>query len=169
MHYVQNGRKKRWDMIDAHNSVSILLYHEEYDSFVFVKQFRPAIYLKNGDGFTYELCAGLIDKDKSIEQIAIEEIEEETGYFVPLEKLERIVSFYTAVGLAGGEQTLFYATLNEDLHIGEGGGVDMEEIEVVYIPRSKIKEFMYNEKIVKTSGLMFALMWFFENKNRSLV
>ena len=164
MYYVQNGHEKRWDMIDAHNSVAILLYHEEYDAFVFVKQFRPAIYLKNGDGYTYELCAGLVDKDKSLEQIAIEEIIEETGYAVPLEKLERITSFFTAVGLAGGKQTLFYAPLKESLHVNEGGGIDNEEIEVVYVPKDEVLQFMYDENIVKTSGLMFSLMWFFDRE-----
>jgi len=164
VYYEQNGQKKRWDMIDAHNSVAILLYHEEYDSFVFVKQFRPAIYFKNGDGFTYELCAGLVDKDKSLEEIAIEEIIEETGYAVPLESLEHITSFYTAVVVAGGKQTLFYAKLDESLHVSQGGGIDNEAIEVIYIPREKALSFMYDESIVKTSGLMFGLLWFFSNK-----
>ena len=163
MHYVQNGQAKRWDMIDAHNSVAILLYHEEYDAFVFVKQFRPAIYLKNSDGFTYELCAGLVDKDKSLEQIAIEEIIEETGYDVPLGSLERITSFYTAVGVAGGKQTLFYAPLNKALNVSKSGGIYNEAIEVVYVPRNEVLDFMYDETIVKTSGLMFSLMWFFDN------
>lgn len=165
MHYVQNGQEKRWDMIDAHNSVAILLYHEEYDAFVFVKQFRPAIYLKNKDGYTYELCAGLVDKDKTLEEIAIEEIIEETGYDVPLESLVRITSFYTAVGVAGGQQTLFYAPLKESLHVNEGGGIDNEAIEVVYVPRKEVLKFMYDESVVKTSGLMFSLMWFFDNNN----
>ncbi len=164
MHYVQNGQEKRWDMIDAHNSVAILLYHKEYDAFVFVKQFRPSIYLKNGYGYTYELCAGLVDKDKSLEEIALEEIIEETGYDVPNDSLERITSFYTAVGVAGGQQTLFYATLDESLHVNEGGGIDTEAIEVVYIPRKEVVEFMYDESVAKTSGLMFSLMWFFDNK-----
>ncbi len=64
MYYLHNSVEKRWDIVDTHNSVAILLYHKELDSFVFVKQFRPSIYVKNRDGFTYELCAGIVDKDK---------------------------------------------------------------------------------------------------------
>lgn len=43
-------------------------------------------------GITYELCAGIVDKDTSLEQIAQAELLEECGYKVPLDKLERICS-----------------------------------------------------------------------------
>lgn len=163
MHYMHNGAKKRWDMVDAHNSVAILLYHEDRDAFVFVKQFRPSIYLKNDDGFTYELCAGLVDKEgKSDKVIAYEEILEETGYDVPLDSIKKISSFYTAVGIAGGRQTLYFAKLRESMRINEGGGIDNENIEVVYIDRKDGVDFMFDESVVRTSGLMFALMWYFK-------
>ena len=40
---------------------------------------------------TLELCAGIIDKDVSVEEIAREELLEEIGYDVPVSKLEKIV------------------------------------------------------------------------------
>ncbi len=163
MFYIQNGIEKRWDIVDAHDSVSILLYHKDLDSFVFVKQFRPSIYLKNNDGFTYELCAGLVDKDKTLQEIAYEEILEETGYDVPLNKVEKITSFYTAVGFAGGRQTLYFSVIDDSMKLNEGGGIDNEFIEVIYIKKDEVMEFMLDEKIAKTSGLMFALMWYFKN------
>jgi 8-oxo-dGTP pyrophosphatase MutT (NUDIX family) len=43
-------------------------------------------------GVTYELCAGIVDKDTSLEQIAQAEVLEECGYKVPLDKLERFCS-----------------------------------------------------------------------------
>jgi UDP-sugar diphosphatase len=162
MFYKQDGIKKRWDVVDAHDSVAILLYHEKLDSFVFVKQFRPSIYLKNNDGFTYELCAGLVDKDKSLQQIAYEEILEETGYDVPLDEVKKITSFYTAVGFAGGRQTLYFSIIDEDMKVSEGGGVDHEDIEVIYLKKDKALDFMFDESIATTSGLMFALMWYFK-------
>ncbi|MBE0490744.1 MAG: NUDIX domain-containing protein [Sulfurospirillum sp.] len=164
MLYTQNGVEKRWDIVDTHDSVAILLYHSELDAFVFVKQFRPAIYLKNSDGFTYELCAGIVDKDLSCEQIAKEEVLEETGYDVPLERFERVSAFYTAVGFAGGRQTFFYAVVDDGMKANAGGGIDFEDIEVVYLKRSEAKAFMFDESIATTSGLMFALMWYFERE-----
>jgi len=165
MFYVQNGVEKRWDVIDAHDSVAILLYHKDLDSFVFVKQFRPSIYLKNEDGFTHELCAGLVDKDKTLQEIAYEEILEETGYDVPLDEVKKITSFYTAVGFAGGRQTLYFATLDNSMQVNSGGGIENEFIEVIYIKKSEVLEFMLDEKVAKTSGLMFALLWYFKNNS----
>ena len=60
--------------------MAILIYNRDQNSFVLVKQFRPPVFLKDEKGFTYELCAGITDKESTLEQIAIEEILEETGY-----------------------------------------------------------------------------------------
>lgn len=164
MFYKQNGVEKRWDIVDTHNSVAILIYHKELDSFIFVKQFRPSIYLKNNDGFTYELCAGIVDKDLTLQEIAYEEVLEETGYDVPLKSLEKISSFYTAVGFAGGRQRLYYVEVDDSMKVSEGGGIEDENIEVIYLKRKEARAFMFDESVATTSGLMFALMWYFERE-----
>jgi UDP-sugar diphosphatase len=160
--YKQNGIKKSWEIIESHNSVAILIYHKERDTFVLVKQFRPPVYHRNGDGMTIELCAGLIDKDKSLDQIAKEEIEEECGFVVPLENIERITKVLSAVGTSGSEQVIYYAEVDESLRVSEGGGIDDEQIEVIEVPVKEAKKFMYDESIGKTVGLMFAFMWWFD-------
>ena len=125
--YEQSGKLKRWEAVKAHDSVAVLLYHPKKDAFVLVKQFRPALYLQQGLPYSYELCAGIVDKDLSLERIAIEEVAEETGFVV--ESLHKITSFYTSVGFAGSKQTLFYAEVTRQ--ISEGGGIEEEEIELV--------------------------------------
>lgn len=164
IHYTQKGVKKRWDMVEVHDSVSVILYHKERDTLLCVKQFRPPIYIKNGDGYTYELCAGIVDKDKTLVEIAREEILEECGFDVALESIERITSFYTAVGFAGSHQTLFFAEIDESMRVSDGGGIDAEDIEVVEIPVSKAKLFIMDETKAKTTGIMYGFMWFLENK-----
>ena len=161
--YEQNGIKKSWEIVESHDSVAILLYHTERKTFVLVKQFRPPVYHRNGDGMTIEMCAGLIDKDKSLEQIAKEEIEEECGFDVPLEKIERITKVLSSVGTSGGSQTIYYAEVNESLRVSQGGGIEDEQIEVVEVPVAEAKMFMYDESIGKTVGLMFAVLWWFEH------
>ena len=162
MHYTQNGVRKFWEIADVHDSVSVLIYHKNKEVFILVKQLRPAVYLKNGDGFTHELCAGICDKDISLAEIASEEILEECGYEVHASKLERITAFYTAVGFAGSSQTLFYTEVDESMKRSEGGGVDHEDIEVVELSLSEAKTFIYDESKAKTPGIMFAFMWWFE-------
>jgi len=160
--FVQNGVPRDWEIVQAHDSVAILIYHTEKDTFVLVKQFRPAVYLNNDDGMTVELCAGIVDKDLSLVQIAQEEIEEECGFAVPLEKIEKITSFHTSVGFAGSKQMLYYAEVNDAMKVSAGGGVDDEQIEVIYLPASEAKTFIYDENVAKTPGLMFAFMWYFD-------
>lgn len=164
MRYTQEGQTKLWDMVDVHDSVAIILYHEEHQALVVVRQFRPPVYLKNSDGFTYELCAGIVDKEKSLIEIAHEEILEECGYHVPLESIERITSFYTAVGFAGSVQTLYFARVNESMRHNEGGGIGVESIEVIHIDVAEAKTFVLDETKAKTPGLMFGFGWFLENR-----
>ena len=163
--YSQNGINKNWEIVKAHDSVAILIYHQERQSFILVKQFRPAVYLNNDDGMTIELCAGIVDKDLTLLEIAREEIEEECGYLVSLEKIQKITSFYTSVGFAGSKQVLYYAEVDEDMKVSEGGGVDGELIEVIYMPLAEAKALIYDETIAKTSGLMFAFMWWMNKKS----
>lgn len=47
------------------------------------------------------------------------------------------------------------------MKVSDGGGIDNESIEVIYIKKDEVMKFMLNEDVVKTSGLMFALMWYF--------
>jgi UDP-sugar diphosphatase len=162
--YSEDGVEKSWEMIKAHDSVAVLIYDCDRRSFVFVKQFRPAVFLRNNDGFTYELCAGILDKDKSEELTAIEEIEEETGYKISIDRIEKITSFYSAVGFAGSRQTLFFAKVGESDRLFSGGGVDTENIEVVHIPREQINAFVFDESIARTPGLAFAVAWFIERE-----
>jgi len=165
--YKQKGIKKRWEAIKAHDSVAILLYHIQKEAFVLVKQFRPALHLQHECFFSYELCAGIVDKNKSLLEIAKEEILEETGYDVALKDIKKITSFYTSVGFAGSKQTLFYAKIDENMRKNSGGGIEDEEIEVVYLRIKRAKEFMYDENKPKTPGLLFAFCWWFENEKRS--
>jgi UDP-sugar diphosphatase len=157
--YSHNDINKEWEIVKAHDSVAILIYHQQRDSFILVKQFRPAVYMNNDDGMTVELCAGIVDKDMSLEKIAQEEIEEECGYSVAIDTIQKITSFYTSVGFAGSTQTLYYVEVDDSMKTSEGGGVEGELIEVVEIPTQEAKSFVYDEKIAKTSGLMFAFLW----------
>ncbi|WP_201352498.1 NUDIX domain-containing protein [Hydrogenimonas urashimensis] len=163
--YRQNGTMKSWEIIRAHDSVAILIFDKEKEAFVLVRQFRPAVYLQNSDGYTFELCAGIVDKESSLLQIAKEEIYEECGYDVPLERIEKITSFYTSVGFAGSKQTLYYAEVDSTMKAHAGGGIEMEEIEVIELPVAKARDFMFDESLVKTPGLLFAFMWFFSTKS----
>jgi len=161
--YEENGEVKSWDVAEVHDSVAILLYHVKREELLLVKQLRPAVFLKNNDGYTYELCAGILDKDIDSFLTAKEEIEEETGFDVPLHGIKKITEFYTSVGFAGSRQELFFAEIDDSMKMHEGGGIGVENIELIYIKKEILKEFIFDSSKVKTPGLMFAACWFLHN------
>lgn len=157
MSYIENGKQKTWDIAQWLDSVSILIQNIDNNSIILVKQFRPAVYLRNNDGYMYELCAGLVDKKgKTLEQIAIEEVYEECGYKV--KSLEQIAEFYSSVGTNGNKQNLFFAQVKNSDKIASGGGIDDEAIEIVEIPLMQIETILQKPNI--TPALGFAVMWF---------
>ena len=165
INYTQKGIKKRWEAVLSHDSVAVLLYHQEKDAFVLVKQLRVTVLNKNPqDGYMYELCAGIVDKECSNIQIAKEEILEECGYDVPLSKIEKISSFYTSVGISGTHQTLYFAQIDESMRVSNGGGIHDEEIEVIFIKKEDAKSFLFDECYQKTTGVSLAFYWFFNTK-----
>lgn len=183
--YTQNGIRKQWDAMKVHDSVTILIYNTSRDVFVLVRQFRPAVYINSAEmttdlngasvidhtkypgslGITYELCAGIIDKQKPVLEIAREEVLEETGYKVPPDAIRRITGFRNGVGTSGAYQTMFYAAVTDDMKVTDGGGNlhEGEMIDVVEIPVSEGQKFMMDETLTKPVGVMFALQWFYQN------
>lgn len=182
MHYKQNGKDKRWDMLSAHDSVAVILYNITRNVLIFVKQFRPPVYLgsipkedckdKEVDvkkypaelGITLELCAGIVDKNLSLHEIAAEEILEECGYRVKASCLERVTSYRAGVGVMGSIQTLFYCEVTDDMKDNSGGGVDDEFIEIVEMSIPEVKKYMNQMHILSPSSLLFGVHWFLSNK-----
>ena len=164
--FVENGKNREWDIVESHDSVSILLYHVELDSLVVVRQFRPSVFIKNRDGYVFELCAGIVDKDgKSLKEIAAEEAEEECGYRVSSDRLELVSTFYTSVGFAGSKKSMYFAKIYNNDKVSEGGGICDENIDVIYIKRGDLLDFLADKDISKTAAISYGIIWFLNNQN----
>ena len=167
LNYSINQSEKTWEAVKSHDSVAVLLYHTTKDAFLLVKQFRAPVFMNHDNyKFTYELCAGIVDKNISLEEIAKEEIEEECWYEVKSDSIEKVSSFFTNVGVSGAKQHLFFTTIDESMKIGEGGGVNDEYIELEFISVENSKQFLFDEAKAKTPGLMFGFYWFYEKFKR---
>lgn len=166
--YTYKGKPKTWEAVKSFDSVAVLLYHTQKDAFLLVKQFRAPVMLNGkkeiNDAYTYELCAGICDKDKSLEETVAEEIDEECGYSVEPENIELITAFHTCVGISGAYQSLFYAEIDESMRAHEGGGDHTEDIELVWLPVSEAKAFVADLSKPKTPGLGLAFYWWFDTK-----
>lgn len=73
------------------------------------------------EGISVECCAGLVDKNKPISQVAAEEVFEETGYQVDADRLEQFGKFRRID--SGAYQNLFYVEVTNVDRVGEGGGL----------------------------------------------
>jgi len=189
MHFTQNGVERTWDIALTADSVSCLIYHKTRKCFMLVKQFRPALFarqvlednhrplpktqdfiLPEKPEFTFELCAGLSDKDLPPEATIQAEIEEECGYRIPLEHIQRINSFFTGTASNASVQHMFYVEMDDNTEknwkVSEGGGVaeEGENIEVYKLPLQATKNFLVDASIVKPSTLIYALTWWFLEK-----
>ena len=113
-------------------------------------------------GVSYELCAGIVDKKKSLAEIAKDEVLEETGYAVSVENLEPIFST-RSVGSSGNQVTIFYAEVTDEMKVGQGGGApdEDEEIDVEYLPVEKAKDLVFDSSKAKPASLVAAFMWYF--------
>lgn len=169
----------KWEAVLAHDSVAIILYNKSNDKLVFVKQFRPAVMMSSlynyknekrekpyrSDGYTLELCAGIIDKEGlNTHQIAKEEILEEVGYDLDPNDIRMITSYRVHQGINGAMQYLFFAEVEDSKRVNKGGGIHGESIEVVELSIDECKKKVVychdDEAICSRSGsLLFAINW----------
>ncbi len=162
--FLEEGKLKKKEVAKSANVVKILIYHKEKNAFVLVKQFRPLVYLKYPEyAVRYELCGGREDDKEGLtsEEIAKEEVLEETGYRV--KEIQKITTLFT-----GGKMTLYYTEVDESMRETKGGGLDYETIDVFYLPVNEAEKFMFDETIPKRPGLMFAFCWFFNMRKQAI-
>ncbi|XP_011644566.1 uridine diphosphate glucose pyrophosphatase-like [Pogonomyrmex barbatus] len=181
LHYTQDNQLKEWDVIRIHDSVCIIVFNTSRRKLVFVKQFRPAVYyasLSNKQdmidvgrypatlGLTLELCAGIVDKDKSLVEIAREELKEECGYEAPISAFERITTYLSSAS-ASAKQTLFYVEVTDAMHIHPGGGDESEGelIEIVELSIPELKDYIRSKEVQSPSSFLYGVSWFFLNKS----
>lgn len=133
---------------------------EPIDCEKLVEKFPP----KNA--ITRELCAGIVDKDLPLAEIAREELIEECGYNVPVERIEEVIRYRSGVGTTGSLQVMYYCEVSDaDKVTGAGGGVDDELIDVEEISIEEARE-MFKQGTEHTSppAFLFGILWFLTNK-----
>lgn len=91
------------------NSVAIVIFNKDTGKLIMVNQFRYPTY-KNGDGWTTEIMAGMVDPGETPEQTLRRELEEEIG--LTLETFESIAVFYPSPGGSSEQIYLYYAEVS---------------------------------------------------------
>jgi len=164
-------------MVASHPSVGVILHYQApgLDAALIVRQFRPPVFAVAAAaaaaagaalppisaGFTFELCAGILDKAAlSPAATAAEEVEEECGFRVAAAALASVGSYASAIGTQGAPHALYATSVTPaDAVEGGGGGVDGEAIEVLALPLESVDAFLSDPRLVRSAGLMFGLLW----------
>ena len=131
--YVRAIKRGRWEYASRTGNVRAVVIIAEIDGeILLVDQPRAPIGKR-----CLELPAGLVgdtDPGASVEETAVKEVEEESGYTA--DKIDVIGEFYSSPGMVAESFTLVRATGLRK--IGDGGGDDSEEIRVHQIARKDI-------------------------------
>jgi len=139
--YIRVVRQGTWEFVERCGGVHAVVILSEHEGNVFlVEQVRIPL----GSRKCLELPAGLVgdEDDKGIEETAIKELEEETGFTAA--RIERLGEFFSSPGMVGEGFTLVRA--HGLTRIGEGGGNDHEDIEVHLVSRDGIADFVERKR-----------------------
>jgi ADP-ribose pyrophosphatase len=135
--YIRIVRDGRWEYVERCGGIHAVVILAEYDGkLVLIEQPRVPL----GNRKAIELPAGLVgdEDDKGVEETAIKELEEETGFTA--DRIEVIGEFFSSPGMVSEGFTLVRAYgLSK---VGDGGGNEHEEIEVHMVPRTGLPAFV---------------------------
>ena len=136
--FITTRRRGRWEYVGRARGIraAVILAVDEEDHVILVSQYRVPLGRR-----CVELPAGLVgDHDDNVgEDVAVagaRELEEETGYRPG--RIEVIGEFFSSPGMVCESFTLLRA--HDLVKVGEGGGVESEDITVHRVPLSDIGE-----------------------------
>jgi ADP-ribose pyrophosphatase len=140
--YIRVVREGTWEFVERCGGVhAVVILAEHHGKIILVEQVRVPL----GKRKCLELPAGLVgdeDPNATVEDTAIKELEEETGFTA--ERIETLGEFFSSPGMVAEGFTLVRA--HGLRRIGEGGGNEHEEIEVHLVPRAEIAAFVATKR-----------------------
>ena len=138
------------------NTVAVLLYDEEKDSVILIKQFRYSAYVNHGPGWILEIVAGIIDEGRDAVSVARSELMEEAGYEV--DDLEFISRFYVSPGGTSERIDLYLGLAHRRIGFGGGKPSEGEDIQVLEMPFKDAMKMVETGEICDAKTII-ALQW----------
>lgn len=139
--FVRALKRGRWEYVSRVGDVrAVVILAEFEDKVILIDQPRIAV-----GGRCLELPAGLVgdeDPGASVEDTAIKELEEETGFTA--ERIERLGDFHASPGMLSEGFTLVRA--HGVTRSGDGGGTEHEDIKIHLVPRAEIPAFVEHKR-----------------------
>lgn len=166
--YEVNEKINKWEMVERHDSVHVLVHDTSKDELILVKQNRVPALVKTGIAEVIECCAGIVDKyegenlNTRLRKIAVEEVREEIGYVISTDDLIQYAPILSSVGTSGSSVYLFSCKIDENTeYLGQLLG-EHENIEVYRIKAKDAKLFLLNETRTDTTTKLLISSWLLE-------
>ncbi len=142
------------------NSVGVLLFNENKNTIILVKQFRYPAYVNNGPGWILEIVAGMID-DRDVVSVAKSEVLEEAGYEIG--DINFICKFYPSPGGSSEIVYLYWGKVHEKVGLGGGNIHENEDIQVVELPLIDALKMIETGEICDAKTII-AIQWLYLSK-----
>ncbi len=136
--YLRLVKEDRWEYVERNNCTGIVsvVPITKDGKIILTEQYRMAL-----KKWVIELPAGLAndtEKKETLEEAALRELEEETGYTA-----EKLILLFEGPPSAGMSSEIIHYYLAEGLKkVSEGGGDDTEQIRVHAVPRNEIDTWL---------------------------
>jgi len=103
------------------DSAAVLPFDRQRREVVLVQQFRYPAFVRDGDGWLWEIIAGTQEEGRSPEEVARAEALEEAGY--NLDVLYHVATVYPSPGGTSERMFIFVAPISPGQRVEEGGGL----------------------------------------------
>jgi ADP-ribose pyrophosphatase len=145
------------EIYERFKAVTVIPYDPKLNKVVLIEQFRVGALLDKETPWLLELVAGIIDKDKSEEEIAYLEVAEEAG--LEVNKLIPIYSYWSSPGSSSEYVSLFCALVDASGAGGVHGLKDEnEDIKVHVMDVAEAFAAVKNGKI-RNASTIIGLQW----------
>ena len=153
--------------LDRGEAAGALIYLTDKKSFVFVRQFRYAVYSKGENGWIDEIVAGVMEVGDTPLSCIQRECIEEAGY--QIETFHSMGWFYASPGITNERVHLFIGLCTSRCKKFSGGGLskENEDLQLIEMPRAEAAEKLKADYF-KDGKTLLALQFFFLNEDHLL-
>ena len=152
------------ELFQRGDAVGVLLYDPRHQLVGLVEQFRPGALNEQHGPWQYELVAGMMNANEEPEQVAVRELQEETG--LEVEKLLPICDYLVSAGGTDEKMHLFCGLVD----LSERGGVfghDGEGEDILFQVWSYDETLQaFSQGLLNSAAMSVALSWLQLNNHR---
>ena len=147
--------------IERGDAVAVLMYDSQRKKVILVRQFRYPMYLVTPQqSWLLEAVAGMIEAGQTPEESALREVEEESGYVVPLESLRFLTTCCPSPGGLTERIHLYCVDVCQGYRRHAGGGLaeEAEDIELVELDYQAAYAMLERGEILDAKTII-SLLW----------